>query len=125
VSNPEVRRFGAEEVWTWRPFSDVPLAIIVSLHRGEPVISISTHGDKGGEPKLSIDLNEAELYDGTTSEPEPVEAARTCRHCGVPIEMEDGDPDRWVDVDSIGLVFCTDQDETHDGQRHEPEEGAS
>lgn len=44
----------------------------------------------------------------------------TCRHCGEPIAntVSWG----WSDADTPGLVFCTDQDETHDGIRHEPED---
>lgn len=45
----------------------------------------------------------------------------TCRHCGAVIEQRDG-PDDWQDAGSSGLVFCTDQDDTHDDQRHEPTE---
>jgi hypothetical protein len=41
----------------------------------------------------------------------------TCVHCGKPIEpCESGG---WQDLDSSGLVFCSDQDETHDRVRHE------
>lgn len=42
--------------------------------------------------------------------------SETCAHCGVPIENYRG---RWVDAGTDDLVYCTDQDETHDGIRHE------
>lgn len=45
----------------------------------------------------------------------------TCKHCGIEItEWDHG----WADAegDSESLVYCTDQDKTHDGIRHQPED---
>lgn len=45
----------------------------------------------------------------------------TCTGCGQAVEREYEGEDRWVDEGTAGagsLVFCTDQDETHDGVRH-------
>jgi hypothetical protein len=42
-----------------------------------------------------------------------------CMTCGQPIEWSET-YDAWVDAGSTSLVYCNDQDETHDGQRHEP-----
>lgn len=53
----------------------------------------------------------------------PTTGARTCVHCGVLIQWNG---DSWEDMryaPGARLVFCTDQDETHDGIRHAPNGG--
>lgn len=43
----------------------------------------------------------------------------TCMHCAADIEQT-ADGEAWVDKGTVSLVFCTDQDETHDSVRHAP-----
>jgi hypothetical protein len=82
------------------------------------------------------DTRRAELYrlaaeeidPGASYRPEPVAPAPErepdeCAGCGAPIRQVD--MIGWVDADtpdSACLVYCNDQDETHDGIRHAPAE---
>lgn len=55
------------------------------------------------------------------AEPRHAHSAKLCAICGRAIEQEYEGEDRWVDFGTAGaasLVYCHDQDETHDGIRH-------
>lgn len=67
-------------------------------------------------PDLLEDAN------GIETDREPLDLA-VCKHCGIDIERAEPDASTWVDAGTgpaARLVFCNDQDETHDGIRHEP-----
>ena len=68
------------------------------------------------------------LLDTFEAELDIASQTRTCETCGREVELDEDD--QWVDADTTGvdhayqglgggrLVFCHDQDETHDGVRH-------